>query len=112
MWFGLARRIFSGDFGNRLYVFQLAAAAATDDIDETVLRERVHPLRHFSRGLCILTEFVREPSVRVTDNGDVRQFRHLRKVRTDLLGTKTAVQSDSEQVGMADRVPERFNRLS
>ena len=112
MWHGFPRCVFSGDLDNRFDVLRFAPTTSADDIDEFVLREIVHPLPHFGWGLSILTEFIGESSVRITDNRYIRYLRHLDEIRTNLLGTEATVQPSSKQVRVPNRIPEGFDCLS
>ena len=93
-------------------MFRLTSTAATDNVNEPVLRKFVHPISHFFWGLCVLTEFIGQSSIGIADNGDVSHFRHLGKVGTNLLGTKTTVQPDGKQIRVPNGVPKSLNCLS
>ena len=87
-------------------------AAAADEIDEAVLRERAQVAARVRRLLVVEPERVREPGVRMARDVGRRDVREALEERPHLGRAERAVHADDERLGMLDGDPERIGRLA
>ena len=97
---------------NRPRVLRRRAAARADDVEEAVPRELVQERRRDVGRLVVAAERVRQPRVRVRRGQAVRDLRQLGDVRPHLARAERAVDANDQRVGVLDRRPEAFDRLT
>ena len=98
-------------FGDGADVVGGCAAAAANDVHESVLGKIAQLLGDFLRRLVILTEFVRQPGVGIAGNVRVGDICQRFQIRTHFRRAERAVQPDAERFGVHNRVPEGFGGL-
>ena len=88
------------------------AAAAADEVDETVLREGAEIAARVGCLLVVQPEGVRQPGVGMARDIGRRDAREAFEKRAHLGCAERAVDADDEGLGVLDRDPERVRRLS
>src|ERR1700686_1840543 len=86
--------------------------AAADDIDQSLLGEFAHQRRGVASLLVVLAEGVGQAGVWIGADRDVGYAREVLDIRPQLLRPERAIQPDYGGLGVADRVPERLDRLA
>ena len=87
----LARWMLTGNFDDSFNMFRLRSTTSSDDVEESVLCEVVDCVAHFGRRLRIVSQLIRQSRVRIADNRNVGEFRHLGEIRTNLRRTESAI---------------------
>ncbi len=98
--------------GDRADVLGSRAAAAADDVDETVAGELGDLGRHHLGALVVLAEGVREAGVRIGADERVRGVGDFLQMLAHRACAERAVEADGEGARMAHRVPEGGRRLA
>ena len=96
---------------DRADVIRRRAAAAADDVDETVARELAEEAARVGRLLVVAAELVRQAGVRIARDPGGRDVRELLDERPHLAAAERAVDADDQRPRMLDRGPERLGRL-
>ena len=98
--------------GDRMGVLRCGPAAAADEVDEAVLRERPQVAARVRRLLVVEAERVREPGVRMARHVRGRDAREPLEERPHLRCAERAVHPHDERLGMLDGDPERVGGLA
>ena len=93
-------------------VFGRGAAAAADDVDQTLLGELAQRIARVARLLVVRAHLVRQARVRMTRDPGRRHPGEILDERTHLRRAQGAVDSHDEGVRVLDREPERVDRLA
>jgi hypothetical protein len=88
---------------NGLNVGRAGTAATTDHVDQSSLGELLDQRSHILRCLIILSEGIRETSIRVAGDEARGSVGETLNEGTHLLSSKCTVKSDAKRVGMQDR---------
>ena len=98
--------------GNGADMFGGRAAAAADDIDQTLAREFGHLRGHLGGGFVVSAHLVRQAGIGIGADQRVGHVRDLGQMWAHGFGAKGAVQPDGQGLGVADRMPEGGGRLA
>src|SRR3974377_890465 len=105
------RRLARYRLGDGSDVLGRRATAAADHVDQASLGEFAEQLGHIFRALVVLTEFVRQPGVRISADEGIGDAADLSDVGAHLARAERAVETDGDRIGVAHRIPERRRRL-
>ena len=97
---------------DRVRVLGRRAAAAADEVDEAVLRERAQVAARVRGLLVVEPEGVRQPRVRMAGDVRGRAVREALEKRPHLRRPERAVDAHDERLGVLDRDPERLRGLA
>ena len=98
--------------GDGADVVRRRAAAAADDVDQTVLRPAFEQARHEFGALVILAHLVGKTGIGIDADIRVGDMRDLIDRRPELLGAEGAIEPDRERLEMLHRVPEGLRGLA
>jgi len=99
-------------FGNGVDVSWRGAAAATHQVQPAVFGKLVKLVTHGCRRLVIFAESIGKARIGITTYINGRQAGQFFDIRPHLPGSQGAVDANAEQVGVRNRVPEGFHRLT
>ena len=108
----LARRHLGGVGGDLGDVLGCGAAAAADDVNETLAHPRLDQARHLAGALVVLAHGVGQAGIGIGDDARLGDGRNLGDVGTHQLGAERAVEAEREGPQVAHGEVERLRRLA